>query len=256
MPCQLTIARRDLPPDKALLRKRLLSFDDDRDVTVGGTPDAACRLEGPPDLAATIRRDGEDAYCLLPSADGLLLNGQTAACGDCLPLHSGDALTVGDWRLQFYVRLPKVGQSWQSALLARLSQVAIAVILLTVLASAIWLPDYFRHTSGWGSAATIEQLAQRLDDTRSRLAQADLGDQATLLDQLLVEQLKADLNARIRHMRNYDQRLSKTQLRQMESQLDTLAGLLRQVQEGSLFPPLPKPAIDTAVQRILQRPPG
>ena len=255
MPCQLTIARRDLTPDKALQRKRLLAFDDDRDVTIGGAPDAHCRLDGLAALAATIRRDGEDAYCLLTAADGLRLNGQETAAGTRLPLHSGDALTVGDWRLQFYVCLPKVGQSWQSALLARLSQVAIALILLTVLASAIWLPDYFRHTSGWGSAAILEQLAQRLDATRSRLSQADLGDQASLLDQLLVEQLKADLNARIRHMRNYDQRLSKTQLRQMESQLDTLAGLLQQVQENSLFPPLPKPAIDAAVRRVLQRPP-
>lgn len=68
--------------------------------TIGGGPDADLRLEGLHDQHGEVRRDTEDEYVYVH----LDPDGTTAVDGapvDRKPLHTGDRLQLGHWRMSF-----------------------------------------------------------------------------------------------------------------------------------------------------------
>lgn len=246
MPCQLTIKSLDGNPEL----KQLRHFDD-CPITIGNRQSSLC-LDGLKSVYATISQKEDGSYLLNSADETLRHNGKALELNASVPLHSGDTLELSTWRLQFYVCHPRVRQSWKSSLLARFSQGAIIVIVLTILASILWLPNYFQSTTSFGTAAALEQLALQLDQTRAKISKTKLAEHSSTLEQLLLEQLQADLNARIRYVRKYDRRLSREQLEQQAQQLDAIEDLLDRVVAGNIFAPLPAPAIDKATRNILK----
>lgn len=217
-----------------------------------------------------LRLGGKGCDLVLAGEEGELLRIETTAAGAALLrsdrltqvrvgqeerplplcLNSGDEVLAGSWRLGYYVRVSRVGLSWQGTALARFSQLAVVVILVAQLFTAFVLPQLLLRSDPSGSAVARQRVAELLDALRQRATALASDDPLTMF---LTASIRDELNARARYLRQHDDDLGRGQRREMLADLQQLGYLLDRVEQGETFPALPRPAVNHGVETLLKR---
>ena len=249
MAFQLTIARKTLPAAEALKRKKVVNLDANI-ATIGGDG-CDCVLNGIQGERATISLNENGSY-MVTAPPEVHLNGQPCK-GDATPLHSGDILSMDEWNIQFHVRMETVPQSWRSAFLAVFAKTAIVLIILTVLATMFWLPNLLRSSPRWTRYATLEQLSLTLDAERRHARKVEKTEGLSTFNILLLEAVRNELDNCARHVRAHESTMSAQQHRKMLEEVQKLASLLEQIEQGQDIPPLPSPSLEQAIKTILSQ---
>ncbi|MBP5640402.1 MAG: hypothetical protein J6X55_13040 [Victivallales bacterium] len=249
MAFQLTISRTNLPAAEALKRKHVIDIDAPN-ATIGGCG-CDCVLPDTSETLATITQLADGSFEV--TANSLIRVNGNAPTDNKMPLHSGDTLSTDEWSIQFHVRMETVPQSWRSAFLACFAKSAIVVIIMTVLCTMFWLPEFLRRNPRWARHATLEQLSLLLDSERRHVRQLEKKDHISTLNKLLLEEIRSELDNYVRHVRAYESSMTAEQHLKLLHQAQKLSMLLERIEQGKEFPPLPQPTIDQAVKNILSQ---
>ncbi len=215
-------------------------------ATAGGEG-CDCVLDGAAVMLFTLEKNGADKVTLRPAPKTeISINGTPCPSHGQL-LHSGDDVTAGTTRLRFYAVRKLEKPSLASLLLARLTKTLVALFLLAQLWVLFILPSQIRDHRFWERAIDKQRISGLLDQLRRDVAtlEAPAAGQKALRAALL-----AELDARVRYLRQHEDRLTRSQRRAMLEDLREIQRLTQRLPAGQIMPPLPPLHTDQAVQAI------
>lgn len=248
MAYQLSIGKQEkAASEQTLQRRRVLSFAE-LPLRVGG-PDCDVELAGESGelFRIELADDGQARLCSDRCAVMRISQAERP-----LPtlLTSGDEIETDAWNLRFYVDKPRPRPSWQGSALARLSFLTVTLVLMAQLFTVALLPALLHRADPSSSAVLRQRLTEMLDTLRRRSSSLASEDP---LQQCLALAISEELTARARHIRQYDDDMSRSQRREMLTDLQVLSYLLDRMEAGELFQPLPTPAVNAGVEYLLRQ---
>ncbi|HOG50093.1 MAG TPA: hypothetical protein PKY10_05850 [Lentisphaeria bacterium] len=244
---QLIIQGNDDQTAAALFQRHRAWQPDSLPATVGGKG-CDCVLEGCTGTLFTIVEDEGDKVKLMPAPKAEISINSAPCPSHGQLLRSGDKVTAGTAKLHFYTVRKQEKPSLASLFLARLSKTLVALFLLAQLWVLFILPNQIRDNRFWERAIDKQRISSLLDQLRrdvSKLEAPEAGQKA------LQAALLAELDARVRYMRQYEDRMTRSQRRAMQEDLQEIQRLTGRLSAGQIMQPLPPLQTDQAVQAIV-----
>ncbi len=216
-------------------------------ATVGGEG-CDCVLEGYAGTLFTLAEDGAGKVKLLPAPKAeISVNGTPCPAHGQL-LRSGDKVAARTAKLHFYTVRKQAKPSLSSLFLARLSKTLVVLFVLAQLWVLFILPSQIRDNRFWERAIAKQRISSLLDQLRrdvSKLEVPEAGQKA------LQAALLAELDARVRYLRQHEDRMRRSQRRAMQEDLQEIQRLTGRLSAGQIMQPLPPLQTDQAVQAIV-----
>ena len=245
---QFIIQDSDAQTTAALFRRHRAWQPDSLPATVGGEG-CDCVLEGCTGTLFTLVEDEADKKIKLLPAPKVEISINGASCPSLGQLlRSGDKVTAGTAKLHFYTVRQQEKPSLASLFLARLSKTLVVLFVLAELWVLFVLPNQIRDNRFWKRAIDKQRISSMLDQLRrdvSKLEAPEPGQKA------LQAALQAELDARVRYLRQYEDRMTRSQRRAMQEDLQEIQRLTGRLSAGQIMQPLPPLQTDQAVQAIV-----
>ncbi len=208
------------------------------------------------DVDIAVIKEGTDGHHEIEPLGGMPLTVNGAPLTQKIRIMSGDTIQAGQLQIRYYAVLPPARQSWQSKALTGLSRLSLALLFALQLLFMFWLPWRLSDSRLWEGSVAKQKITRAMDDTRHRvnkLLKTENNLQASPVIKLLVSEIALDLEDRSAYLRLYEEKLSRSQRRNMVADLGKLNKLLDEIENGMTFPPIPAPDIDNAVKATIDK---
>lgn len=251
MATQAQLIIQDGDGTRATLFQRRRVWRPERLPATAGGDGCDCVLPGADGVLFTLAEDGSDKVTLQPAPGAEVhINGAPCPSPGQL-LRSGDGVTAGTAHLRYYTLRKLEKPSLASLFLARLTKTLVALFLMAQLWVLFILPSQIHDNRFWERAIDKQRISSLLDQLRrevTKLEAPEAGQKA------LQAALLAELDARVRYLRQHEDRMTRSQRRAMLEDLRHIQRLTERLPAGQIMPPLPPLQTDQAIRAITGEP--
>ena len=223
-------------------------------ITVGSASDCDCELASAEDIHQhhfTVSEKDKGTYQIKPTG-GETIYVNYEPVNEVHDLASGDEIRVGHYTFRFQREHRRARPARRADIFAITAKIIIVCLLAIEVFFVYWLPSQIQSKEVLSSMITQQKTVMLLDEARSKIRPAEVED-ADQQKAYALQLVQSELDAMARFIRNNEKNISENEWRRLNHNIKKLASITAEINQGTIFKPLPKPRLAAGVRGLLKK---
>jgi predicted component of type VI protein secretion system len=228
-------------------------------VSVGASPRCAVRIADPSWTGEQfmVQEDGENHFLTAFAGQTVYRNDKPVSPDERIQLRSGDEIRVGHWTFRFRKLHARARFSRNAELLTIIAKVVVGLVIVIEISLVMIGPRHMHKAALFQREQAMQTLEGKVDRFFNAIALSTSEDQALQPAEKAARQaLRIEVNRIKSYLKKNRTLLTEDGIHDMDLLVEEYMGSLDKLKKRELLRPVPDPALEAAVRRIINGTPG